>query len=78
MLFGDGLVIWILEGSIPGLLLLCRLKVGEVCGPATPTSSPEFLVRTGTNLVCNKYVQFQLSTANSSLRMDYQARNMLE
>jgi hypothetical protein len=36
------------------------------------------LLHTGTNLVCNKYVQFQLSTENSSLRMDYQVRNMLE
>jgi hypothetical protein len=35
------------------------------------------LPMTGTNLVCNKYVQFQLSTENSSQRMDYQVRNML-
>jgi hypothetical protein len=29
-------------------------------------------------LVYNKYVQFQLSTENNSLRMDYQVRNMPE
>jgi hypothetical protein len=31
--------------SILGLLLLCHLVVGEVCGPTTPTSSAEFLIQ---------------------------------
>jgi len=41
MLFG----IWFPGGSILGLLLLCHLVVGEVCGPVTPTSSAEFLIQ---------------------------------
>ena len=32
-------------GSVLGLLLLRHLVVGEVCGPATPTSSAEFLIQ---------------------------------
>jgi hypothetical protein len=43
MLFGDDLVILILEGSIPGLLLLCRLEIGEVCGHPPPLPLPNFL-----------------------------------
>ena len=37
--------VWFPGGSILGLLLLCHLAVGEVCGPATPTSSAEFLIQ---------------------------------
>jgi len=37
--------VWFPGGSILGLLLLCHLVVGEVCGPATPTSSAEFLIQ---------------------------------
>jgi len=44
-LFGVCRGIWFPEGSILRLLLLCNLVVGEVCGPATTTSSAEFLVR---------------------------------
>jgi len=41
MLFG----VWFPGGSILGLILLCHLEVGEVCGPATPNSSAEFLIQ---------------------------------
>jgi len=44
-MFGVCLGVWIPGGSILGLLLLCYLVDGEVCGPATPTSSSEFLIQ---------------------------------
>ena len=42
---GSATEIWFPEDSTLRLLLLCHLVVGEVCGPAIPTSSAEFLVR---------------------------------
>jgi len=45
MLFVVCLGIWFLEDSTLRLLLLSHLVVGEVCGPATRTSSAEFQVR---------------------------------
>jgi hypothetical protein len=45
MLFGACHGIWYPEDSILRLLLQYHLVVGEVCGPATPTSSAEFQIR---------------------------------